>query len=149
MRLTINIGQRSDIFGPPIGLLPFHTPKSSSNPETRKRASPSSSEDSPTRKSPRKRNRQSPSAGAKRRRSSDSPSKAVLEAVAREGRLEGLEMLEDELTCAMYVWLVFCRLREYTNGLYRCCDIYVAPQVTPCGHTACGVSGYTQLLTKD
>ncbi|KAF8610484.1 hypothetical protein BDV93DRAFT_17753 [Ceratobasidium sp. AG-I] len=117
--------QQSEIFGRPIGLLPFNTPKPSSNPEARKRTSPSSSEGSPTRKNPRKRSRQSPSTGAKRRRSSScSPSKAVLEAVAREGKVEGLEMLEDELTCAI------------------CCDVYVAPQVTPCGHTACGVSIY-------
>ncbi|KAG8734919.1 hypothetical protein FRC12_018287 [Ceratobasidium sp. 428] len=123
---------KNSVLGSSNGLLGASNGKLADRPSRRKRDSPPSGSVSPGgSKSPQKRTRRSPTLETERRSSAGpSPNKAFLEEVSQssklegkaEGRIEAWGVIEDESTCAI------------------CYEVYVAPQLTPCGHTACAVS---------
>ncbi|KAG8682238.1 hypothetical protein FRC09_016904 [Ceratobasidium sp. 395] len=120
---------KNSVLGSSNGLLGASNGKLADRPSRRKRDSPPSGSVSPGgSKSPQKRTRRSPTLETERRSSAgSSPNKAFLEEVSQssklegkaEGRIEAWGVIEDESTCAI------------------CYEVYVAPQLTPCGHTAC------------
>ncbi|KAB5593036.1 hypothetical protein CTheo_3501 [Ceratobasidium theobromae] len=112
------VGISGQVFGPPTGLL--QTPKR--NPyafDSRKQSSPSMVA-GPSRQSSQKRIHSAPSANGLKRRRSSSPSPGhASEGASRRIRAETWGTMEEELICPI------------------CCDVYVAPQITSCGHSAC------------
>ncbi|QRW27319.1 Zinc finger, C3HC4 type (RING finger) protein [Rhizoctonia solani] len=100
----------SGVFGPQTGLLQFSKGKERS--ASLQSGTYQSNAAGPSRLS----FQSSPLAGSKRRRASSSVREDFLEA---EARADSWSVMEEELTCAI------------------CCDVYVAPQITACGHSAC------------
>lgn len=112
-------GPRHDVFGPPTGLL--QTPKRDNRHvhSGLQKASSSSGIAGPSRQSSQKSTFSSPKTGSKRRRSSSSTRSVDSETADRIIREETWSVMEEELNCVI------------------CCDVYVAPQITFCGHSAC------------
>ncbi|QRV86181.1 Translin [Ceratobasidium sp. AG-Ba] len=119
------ISKNPSCLGSSTGLLDGSSSKETVDSSRRKREDSSSGSESPSGcKSPRKRTRRG-SSGSKRLHKS--PSKAILKDLVQRSKAEGgiegeakvWAIIEEELQCAI------------------CCDILVAPQTTPCGHTGC------------
>ncbi|KAH7340300.1 hypothetical protein B0J17DRAFT_313745 [Rhizoctonia solani] len=98
------------IFGPQIGLL--QPPNRKDRPVSSQSSGSQSNVAGPSRIS----SQSSPTARLKRRRGSSSTQDSSVES---EIRTDTWSVMEEELTCAI------------------CCDVFVSPQLTHCGHSAC------------
>ncbi|CAE6530290.1 unnamed protein product [Rhizoctonia solani] len=103
-------GGSQGVFGPQTGLL--HPPNRKNRPTSSQLNTYPPSIAGPSRIS----SQPSPTAGLKRRRVSSPARECSLES---EIRADAWNAMEEELTCAI------------------CCDVFISPQLTHCGHSAC------------